>query len=120
MGKERDDAQMTKPAEIIHAGLEFLCHFAKRLVERGAVRLVGSLAYQCRLPGHLAATHCALVCTVLRGERLALAIAFVFGPDGDRLGCSHCVHSLDVRLNARAAASVYWAVKFFLDFYKCC
>jgi hypothetical protein len=74
--------QMTKPAEIIHAGFEFGCHFRKRQVERGAVRLVGSLAYQCRLPGHLAATHCALVCTVLRGERLALAIAFVFGPDG--------------------------------------
>ncbi|MPT10078.1 MULTISPECIES: hypothetical protein [Comamonas] len=73
---------MTKPAEIIHAGLEFLCRFAKRLVGRGAVRLVGSLAYQCRLPGHLAATHCALVCTVLHGKRLALAIAFVFGPDG--------------------------------------
>ena len=56
----------------------------------------------------------------LKASGAAFAIAFVFGPDGDRLGCSHCVHSLDVRFNARAAASVYWAVKFFLDFYKCC
>jgi len=39
-GKERDDAQMTKPAEIIHAGLGFLCRFAKRLVERRAARLM--------------------------------------------------------------------------------